>query len=83
MENTNNLALPAGHKHLKSFWLYTILATLAFLVGGFVVWQVYNFNLDEEINSAALIKSRLRENKSAPAASVTPVKPAGPSTSGK
>lgn len=82
MQNTNTLALPSGHKHLKSFWLYTILATLAFLVGGFVVWQVYNFNLDEEINSAALIKTRLR-SKTAPTASIPAAQPSGQGASGK
>lgn len=82
MQDAQNPALPAGSKHLKSFWLYTILGTLAFLVGGFVVWQVYNFNLDEEINSASLVKSRLRD-KSAPAASVPASKSPVPGATGK
>jgi len=61
-----NPSLPATH--IKSFWLYVTIGTLAFLVGGFVIWQVYNFNLDEEINASAAIKTRLIEKK-APAVS--------------
>lgn len=82
MQDTQNAALPAGSKNLKSFWLYTVLGTLAFLVGGFVVWQVYNFNLDEEINSAALIKTRLRD-RSAPMAPAPTAKPSVQGAAGK
>lgn len=47
--------------HIKSFWLYVTVGTLAFVVGAFVVWQVYNFNLDEEIQASAVIKTRMIE----------------------
>ena len=48
-------------RHIKSFWLYVTVGTLAFMVGAFVVWQVYNSNLDEEIQASAVIKTRIIE----------------------
>lgn len=68
-----NPSLPTTH--IKSFWLYVVIGTLAFLVGAFVIWQVYNFNLDEEINASAAIKTRIIE-KNTPAASPA-LQPAG------
>jgi len=63
--------------HYKSSWLYIIVGTLAFMVGGFVIWQVYNYNLDEEISNSAMIKTRLTERKAPAPAPAEKPKPAG------
>ncbi len=83
MENTQS-GTPGAEQnkkgYFKSSWLYIIVGTLAFVVGGFVVWQVYNYNLDEEINQSAEIKTRLTERKApspAPAMKPNQEKPAG------
>lgn len=77
--NSSNSSLPTTH--IKSFWLYVTIGTLAFLVGVFVIWQVYNFNLDEEIEASAYIKTRIIEKK-IPA--VSPVQqPAGAKPAGQ
>lgn len=70
-QNAATQAVPVVKKHIKSFWLYVTLGTLAFLVGGFVIWQVYNYNLDEEISASALIKTRMTE-RPMPAGRVLP-----------
>ena len=80
MENTHSATTGAEqnkNRHYKSSWLYIIVGTLAFVVGGFVVWQVYNFNLDEEISNSSMIKTRLTERTAPSPAPAQKPKPAG------
>lgn len=38
-------------KHFKSFWPIVVIVLLSFFTGGAVMWIVYNFNLQESLNS--------------------------------
>lgn len=51
MENEKN-------KHYRSFWPIVIIAALSALVGGFVVWAVYNSNLDEDVSNISPMVNR-------------------------
>lgn len=80
MENTQSGTLGAEQNkksQYKSSWLFIIVGTLAFVVGGLVVWQVYNYNLDEEISNSSMIKTRLTERKAPLPAKSIPGRPAG------
>ncbi len=46
MENTNKV-----EKKYKSFWPMVLVALVSALVGGALVWSLYNQGMEEQINS--------------------------------
>jgi hypothetical protein len=55
IQNQNSVAGQARpeQKHFKSFWPIVAIAVLAAVVGGLVVYVVFNNNLQEDLNSLA------------------------------